>query len=149
MVYYNVDGKYIDAEPVKDHGDNSMILAYKNAVAADHKNGVEKPRMHILDNKASAAFKAAMRENCDLQLVPLDTYHWNLVEQVIQMLKSHFIAILTSIDPSFPMSLWDCIVPQVELTLNLLHQANANPSISTYQYHGVFDYNKMPLGPLG
>ena len=87
--------------------------------------------------------------NCDLQLVPPDTHHQNLAKRVIQeMLKSHFIAILAGVDPSFPMSLWDHILPQVILTLNLLCQVNANPNISAYQYmHGFFDYIAMSLGP--
>ena len=36
------------------------------------------------------------------------------------------------------------------LTLNLLHQSYAAPTISAWQYvHGNFDYNKMPLAPMG
>ena len=48
------------------------------------------------------------------------------------------------------MQLWDRLVPQAVLTLNLLRKANANPSISAYEFvHGKFDYNKMPLAPMG
>ena len=48
------------------------------------------------------------------------------------------------------MRLWDRILPQAILTLNLLRQSNAVPTVSAYQYvHGNFDYNKMPLAPLG
>jgi hypothetical protein len=70
-------------------------------------NQKEKPSMHILDNKASDAFKKEIRTNCNLQLVPPDTHHRNLAERAIQTFKSHFIAIFAGIDPSFPMSLWD------------------------------------------
>ncbi len=39
---------------------------------------------------------------------------------------------------------------QTILTLNLLRQAKADPSVSAYQFmHGEFDYNKIPLLPLG
>ena len=39
---------------------------------------------------------------------------------------------------------------QAILTLNLSCQANAVPTISVWQYvHGNFDYNKMPLAPMG
>jgi hypothetical protein len=48
------------------------------------------------------------------------------------------------------MRLWDILVPQTILTLNLLRQSNAVPSVSAYQYvRGTFDYNKTPLGPMG
>jgi hypothetical protein len=30
MVFYDVDSNYIDADPMKDHQDNSMIQAYQN-----------------------------------------------------------------------------------------------------------------------
>jgi hypothetical protein len=48
------------------------------------------------------------------------------------------------------MRLWDKLLPQTVLTLNLLRQSDVAPTVSAYQYvHGNFDYNKMPLAPLG
>jgi hypothetical protein len=48
------------------------------------------------------------------------------------------------------MSLWDRLVPQVVMTLNLLRQSKKTPSIFAYQHvNGNFDYNKMLLAPLG
>jgi hypothetical protein len=73
-----------------------------------------------------------------------------LAEQAIQTFKSHFIAILLGVDELFPMPLWDRLLPQAVLTLNLLRQANADPKILAYKFvHGKFDYNKMLLAPLG
>jgi hypothetical protein len=41
-------------------------------------------------------------------------------------------------------------IPQAELTLNLLRQAMLNPRISAWEFfQGPFDFNKMPLGPVG
>jgi hypothetical protein len=114
------------------------------------KSGKVKSTVHILDNKASAHFKEEIRKNCDLQLVPPDTHLQNLAENAIQTFKSHYIAILAGLDLSFPMTLWDRLLPQTILILNLLWQAKADPSMSAYQFmHGEFDYNKMPLAPLG
>jgi hypothetical protein len=48
------------------------------------------------------------------------------------------------------MTLWDRLLQQTILTLNLLWQAKADLSMSAYQFmHGEFGYNKMPLAPLG
>jgi hypothetical protein len=48
------------------------------------------------------------------------------------------------------MSLWDHLVPQAVITLNLLRQANKMPSVSAYEYvNGKFNYNKFLLSPLG
>ena len=46
--------------------------------------------------------------------------------------------------------MWDILLPQTELTLNLLLQANLNPSRSVWSYfHGPFNYDATPIGPLG
>jgi hypothetical protein len=51
---------------------------------------------------------------------------------------------------TFPPSLWDKLLPQAEITLNLLRQSNAMPTVSAYAHLcGPFDYNKMPLAPMG
>jgi hypothetical protein len=48
------------------------------------------------------------------------------------------------------MRLWDRLLPQTILTLNLLRQSNAVPTVSAWQYvKGNFDYNKTPLAPMG
>ncbi len=52
-------------------------------------------------------------------------------------------------DDSFPMKLWDKLLPQTVLTLNLLRQSNFAPTVSAYQYvRRIFDYNKMLLAPM-
>jgi hypothetical protein len=119
MVMFDVDANAIDAEPIRSHHDSQMIPAYQRLWQRINRGRVNKPKLHILDNEASEAFKAAIKENCDLQLVPPDTHRRNLAERAIQTFKSHFIAILAGIDPSFPMSLWDRLIPQAVTTLNL------------------------------
>jgi hypothetical protein len=48
------------------------------------------------------------------------------------------------------MQLWDRLLPQTILTLNLLQQSNAVSTISAWQYvHSNFDYNKMQSAPIG
>ena len=103
-----------------------------------------------MDNKAPALFIEAIQENCNLQLVQPDIHRGNLAEGEIQTFKSHFNSILAGVDPTFSMYLWDQLLPQTILTLNLLQKSNITPTISAYQHiHGPFDYNKMPLAPLG
>jgi hypothetical protein len=74
----------------------------------------------------------------------------NLAEIGIKLFKNHFLSILSGVDNSFPMYLWDKLLPQAELTLNLLRQSNATPSVSAHAHlFGNFDYNRMPLAPMG
>ncbi len=74
----------------------------------------------------------------------------NQAERTIQTFKDHFFAILAGVDSTFPLYLWDLILPQAELTLNLLRQSALNPSMSAWEFfQGPFDFNKTPLGPVG
>ncbi len=74
MVLYEINGNYIDAEPMQDSRESSLIKAYNTLWACVTKSGKVRPTVHILDNKASELFKEEIRKNCDLQLVPPDTH---------------------------------------------------------------------------
>ena len=57
---------------------------------------------------------------------------------------------LAGVAGDFPPSLWDRLLPQTKITLNLLRKSNYVPNISAYAHlSGPFDYNKMPLAPMG
>jgi hypothetical protein len=46
--------------------------------------------------------------------------------------------------------LWDRLLPQTEITLNLVRKLNAALTVSAYTHlSGPFNYNKMPLAPMG
>ena len=108
--------------------------------------------LQIIDNEASAEYKRAIKEkwNANYQLVPPNTHRSNTSERAICMFKAHFISILAGVAPDFPMNLWDLLLPQTELTLNLLRKATLDPSISAWSYfHGPFNYGATPIGPLG
>jgi len=74
----------------------------------------------------------------------------NRAEQAIRTFKNHFLAILAGVVKSFPPYLWDLLLPQAELMLNLLCQSTINPKISAWEFfNGPFNFNKTPLGPVG
>ena len=46
--------------------------------------------------------------------------------------------------------MWDRLLSQAEITVSLLLQSNTTPKVSAYVHmSGPFDYNKMPLAPMG
>jgi hypothetical protein len=54
------------------------------------------------------------------------------------------------VDPNFPLKLWDKLLPQATVTLNLLRKSRINPRMSAYaQLNGHFDFNRTPLAPPG
>ena len=85
-----------------------------------------------------------------MQIVPPDNHQALLAERAIQTFKSHFIASLCGTDSSFPIQAWDLLLPQAEITLNLLWEANANPKLLAYEYlFGQFNFRKTPMAPMG
>jgi hypothetical protein len=134
MVLVEVDGNCIDAEPMKNRSAGSMIKACLTLWKRLTETGSVKPKTHILDNEASAELKKALKKNCTNQLVPPDKHRRNLAKRAIQTFKNHFKAIIAGVDDSFPMKLWDKLLPQTVLTLNLLHQSNFARTVSAYQY---------------
>ena len=55
---------------------------------------------------------------------------------------------MSSVHPKFPMYLWDELLPQAFITLNLLQTSRTCPKISAYAHlHGTFDFDRTPLAP--
>jgi hypothetical protein len=120
MVLVEVNGNYINAEPMKNKTEGLMIKAYLALWAWLTASGAVKPTTHFLNNEALAAYKAEIKKNCTIQLVPPDNHRRNLAEQAIQTFKNHFKSVTAGVDKNFPMRLWDRLLPQTVLTLNLL-----------------------------
>jgi hypothetical protein len=60
------------------------------------------------------------------------------------------VAEISSVDPTFPLHLWDRLLPQVEITFNLLQTSRLHPHLSAVaRFHGLVDYNKTSFGPPG
>ena len=88
--------------------------------------------------------------NMQYKLVPPGCHRCNAAEVAIRNLKAHFLSIMAGVSADFPMKLWDKLLPQAEITINLLRQSIATSTISAYAHlNGPFDYNKMPLAPTG
>ncbi|KAL7483042.1 hypothetical protein ACHAW6_008693 [Cyclotella cf. meneghiniana] len=151
MVAVEMDGNYIDAQPMQARTTKELVAAYQAIFGRWTATGVICPNWHVMDNEAPEELKQAIRENgCKVELTPADQHRRNAAERAIQTFKGHFISILAGVSDDFPINQWDELLPQSILTLNLLRQANIAPNISAYAYHhGSFDYNRMPIAPMG
>ncbi len=151
MIAYHADCNLILQYTFKSRSNTNCIAEY-NAIMTRLAARSLSVDLQILDNKASAAYKQAVTFTwqATFQLVPQDMHCRTCAERAIQTFKNHFLSILARVDPSFPPYLWDHLLPQAELTLNLLQQAALNPWISAWElFHGPFDINKTPLRPVG
>ena len=88
-----------------------------------------RPRLHTLDNEASAILRDYLHsEDVGYQLVPHHMHRRNASKRAICTFKNPFIAGLASTDPYLPLSNWCRLLPQAELTLNLLRASCLNPN---------------------
>ena len=84
------------------------------------------------------------------QLVPPGNYRRNPAERHIRTFKNHFISILAGTDPEFPLHLWDKLIPQACIKINLLCNSHRNPQLSDEAHlNGNLDYNTTPLALPG
>ena len=89
-------------------------------------------------------------QKIDYQLVPPDIHCCNAAKRAIRTWKNHFISGLCSTNADFPLYLWDKLIPQATISLNLLQQSQINPKLLAYaQLQGQFNYNQTPLAPPG
>ena len=151
MVAVEIDGNYIDCEPIQSRKAKALTNAYQAVFRRWKTTVVICPNWHILNNEAPEELKQVIRENnCRVELTPADQHRRNAAERAIQTFKGHFISVLAGVDISFPINQWDKLLPQTILTLNILRQSNVAPNISAWVYHhGSFDYNRMPIAPMG
>jgi hypothetical protein len=92
-----------------------------------------KPHLQRLDNEASLALRNYItQQGITYQLAPPHIHQRNNAERAIQTFKNHFIAGLCSVDPTFPLKLWDKLLPQATIMLNLLRKSIINPRMSAY-----------------
>jgi hypothetical protein len=150
MVCYIYDCNYVKVIPMKSRSASEWVKAYDTIHQELTVKGF-KPKLQTLDNEASAALKNFFTANdVDYQLVPPHCHRRNAAERAIRTFKEHFVAGISSVDPAFPLHLWDRLLPQAEITLNLLRSSRLHPQLSAAaHFHGLVDYNKTAFAPPG
>jgi hypothetical protein len=149
MVCYAYYCNCVTVVPMKSRSASEWNKAYDHIHQELTSKGF-KPELQNLDNKASAALKSFSQQMMEYQLVPPHCHRRNAEERIIHTFKEHFVAELASVDPDFPLHLWDRLLPQAELTLNLLRTSRQHPQLSAAaHYHGMVDYNKIVFAPPG
>jgi len=149
MMMVEIDSSGILVEPLKDRTAEEMKRAYLLLIERLKRAGLA-PEKHVMDNEVSEELRDAIENECKLELVPPGCHRRNVAEVAIKTFKAHFIAILAGLPTSFPLRLWDELLPQAELTVNILRPSHARPKVSAHTYlFGPFDFNRTPLAPIG
>jgi hypothetical protein len=130
MLRYIYDCNYIKVVPMNYRYSSEWVKAYYSIHQELTVKGF-KPKLQTLNNEASTDLKNLFTaNNIAYQLVPPHCHQRNAVERAIRTFKEHFVAGLSSADPSFPMHLWDRLLLQAEITLNLLWTSRLHPQLS-------------------
>lgn len=151
LVMYAEDSNYIHIELMTSRRAKTLVAAYQRAIDFFAKRGL-KPQFLRFDNESSTALEsfASHQTDISIQFVAPGNHRANRAERAIQTWKEHFISTLCTTDPNFPMIAWHKLIPQAELTLNLLRGSRANPAISAWAHvNGPFIFNETPIAPAG
>jgi hypothetical protein len=150
MILYDYDSNAIMAQPIKDRTAPELLRAFQVMEQKLVARGL-KPKLMKLDNEASKLLKAYLhQQDITFQLFPPYIHRRNAAERAIRSFKDHSIAGLCSTDKSFQMHLWDILLPQAVITLNMLRTSRINPKLSASTHiDGQYDYNRSPLAPPG
>jgi hypothetical protein len=134
MVLYEYDGNDIMAEPIKNNKSAELFRSFQVMEQKMTSRGL-KPKLMTLDNEESTLLKDYLHgQVINFQLVPPYGRRRNAAERAIHSFKDHLIAGLCSTDKAFTMHLWDRLLPQAILTLNMLRTSRINPKISASTY---------------
>jgi hypothetical protein len=150
MILYDSDSNAILAQPIKYRTAPELLRAFQVTEQELVARGL-KPKFMRLYNEASKFLKTYLhQQNIIFQLVPPYIHNINSAERAIRSFKEHLIAGLCSTDKSFPMHLWDRLLPQAVITLNMLRTSRINPKLSGATHiFGQYDFNRAPMAPPG
>ena len=134
LVMYDYESNAIVFEPLKTRQRKAMAQAFEKCCQKLKVNTTDS-NMFVLDNKCSNEIKKLIKSNnANYQLVPPYQHHLNSAEKAIRTVKSHLLSGLATCHKNFPITEWDRLLPQAELTLNLLRNSRVNPKLSTWEF---------------
>ena len=151
LIGYSDNGRFIKSVAAAGDSSDDLIKAYDKLITFFTERGVVNEVIRI-DNQTSADLQVYFDKVAKItyNYVPPGNHRTLHAERDIRTWKNHFIATRAGVDKSFPANLWDSLLDQVDLTLNLLRPCGLIQNTSAWEYVcGPYDYKKNPIGPAG
>ena len=150
MVGHNYDANYIMGVPLRNRKGATIGEFWQHIHDTFKKAGVA-PDTYVLDNEYSKDLIQAFElELIQYQLVTPSKHQNNKARYAIRTFKAHFKECLASLDPNCPLSEWDFLLMQTNITLNPLRSSRSNPQLSAQNHmFGEFNFLATPLSPPG
>ena len=143
---------YIHAELMDSRCAGDYVKAYSRGTDFFESHGVT-PSYERMDNETSDLLKSYCYDHnprITIEPVAPGNHRGNKAERAIRTWKNHFTSALCTADPNLPLHMFEQLVEQAELTLNLLRGSPFSPHVSAWHaLRGPFSYAKTPLAPPG
>lgn len=151
LIGYTDNGRFIKSVAAAGDSSDDLIRAYDKLVKYFTERGIVNEVIRI-DNQTSADLQVYFEQVAKIKYryVPPGNHRTLHAERDIRTWKNHFIATRAGADKSFPPNMWDSLLDQVDLTLNILRPCGLVPNTSAWDYVcGPYDYKRNPIGPAG
>ena len=77
-------------------------------------------------------------------------YRTNPAERSLQTYKSYIKSTIALIPPTFPIALWCKLLPQINLSVNIVCKCRQNPLLSVWSaMEGEYHFDSTPIAPAG
>ena len=150
MILCKIDNNVIMSEAMQNRSSGKIVRTYL-VLMQQIKAAEIRPNNHVLDNECSTEFKKAIKEQyLEHELVPNGQHRRNLAERALQTWKAHTIGSIRGVADTFLLGLWDEILPQLDMQVNILRFSNIHPKVYSWTVlNGAHNFNRHPLAPLG
>ena len=131
-MFYIHDPNYIKKIPIKIRKKDESLRFYKEVYTYCERRDF-KPQVHKMDNETSKDVEEFIEsQQTDQKYTPIDMHKKNPAEQSIQTYKSCIKSTVASLPPTFPITYWYRLIPQVDFSINIVRKCRQKPLLSSW-----------------
>ena len=149
-MFYIYDPKYIKGVALKIRRKEELLQAYQEVYSFCEIRGF-KSKLHTMDNETSKYVEDFIAsQNTQQQHTPPELHRTNPAERALQTYKSCVKSTMASLPPTFPITYWCRLLPQIYFRVNIVRKCRQNPLLSAWAaMEGEFHFDATPIAPPG
>ena len=144
-------GHYIDIQPLTSLRAAQTTKALIASVNFFREHEIILDTLRMDNQRSLDLIETARSLKLKIEYISPEVKRPNRAERAIRTAKNHIIATRAGFHPDCSHAYLDKCLPQILITLNIIHPFEYDDSISAYQgVHGTtFNFNHHPIAPLG
>ena len=149
-VFYIFDPNFFKGIALKSRKKEEILCAYKEVYLWCESRGF-KHQLHKMDNETSKDVEEFIASQQTIQqYTPPDMHRTNTAERSLQNYKSFIKSTIALLPPMFPIALWCKLLPQIDLSINIVRNCRQNPLLSAWAaIEGKYHFESTPIAPAG